>query len=283
MKYNFLRFPGGKPKAVTFSYDDGSQDDVRLAETLNKYGIKCTFNLVGQRVIDNNGLDKEFIRNTILASGHEIANHGFLHRAQDTLRPIESIRDVLDCRLTLEKEFGIMVRGMAYPDRRIDKFSMPEKYNAIKDCLEELDIVYSRSLGEPAGKFDLPDDWLCWIPTCHHKNPDIMKYIDGFLSFDDSNVYIASRGPKLFYLWGHSFEFSRDNNWDLLDEICSRLSGHDDIWYATNMEIYNYVSAYRSLVYSADGKTVYNPTLFEIWFDVDKTMHRIEPGETINI
>ena len=25
MRYQFLRFPGGKPKAVTFSYDDGSR------------------------------------------------------------------------------------------------------------------------------------------------------------------------------------------------------------------------------------------------------------------
>jgi len=283
VKYNFLRFPGGKPKAVTLSYDDGCPEDAKLYEVLEKYGMKCTFNLVAQRILDGNGLEASFIRDKILASGHEIANHGLLHRAQDTLRPIEGIRDVLDCRLVLEKEFGIMVRGMAYPDRRIDKFSIPEKYKAIKSYLEDLDIAYARSLGDPSGKFDLPDDWLCWVPTCHHKHPDIMKFIDSFLDFDESNAYIASRVPKLFYMWGHSFEFERDKNWELLDDICVRLSGHEDIWYATNMEIYNYVSAYRSLIYSADGKRVYNPTLYDIWFDVDKTMHHIAPGEFVNI
>ena len=35
----------GKMKAVTFSYDDGVLQDKRLIEILNKYGLKCTFNL----------------------------------------------------------------------------------------------------------------------------------------------------------------------------------------------------------------------------------------------
>ena len=32
-------------KAVTFSYDDGVTQDIRLIELLNQYGLKCTFNL----------------------------------------------------------------------------------------------------------------------------------------------------------------------------------------------------------------------------------------------
>lgn len=84
-------------------------------------------------------------------------------------------------------------------------------------------------------------------------------------------------------MWGHSYEFERDNNWNLLDEICEKLSGKDDIWYATNGEIYDYVEAYNSLSYSADGTIIYNPTLFEIWFDVDGKLYSIKPGETLKI
>ena len=32
-------------KAVTFSYDDGIEQDRRLVEIFNRYGMKCTFNL----------------------------------------------------------------------------------------------------------------------------------------------------------------------------------------------------------------------------------------------
>ena len=50
-----------KLKTVTFSYDDGTTQDIRLIELLNKYGLKCTFNL-------NSGLfskNKIFIRNNM--------------------------------------------------------------------------------------------------------------------------------------------------------------------------------------------------------------------------
>ena len=37
-----------KMKAITFSYDDGVTQDIRLIELLNKYDLKCTFNLNSQ-------------------------------------------------------------------------------------------------------------------------------------------------------------------------------------------------------------------------------------------
>ena len=65
--------------------------------------------------------------------------------------------------------------------------------------------------------------------------------------------------------------------------ICEKISNKNDIWYATNMEIYEYVTSYNSLIYSANGSKVYNPTLVEIWFDVDGVLYFIRPGETIRI
>lgn len=44
MRYVFMRYPDGKSKAVTFSYDDGVVQDKRLAELFDKYGMKGTFN-----------------------------------------------------------------------------------------------------------------------------------------------------------------------------------------------------------------------------------------------
>ena len=32
-------------KSVTFSFDDGVKQDIPFVELLNKYGMKCTFNL----------------------------------------------------------------------------------------------------------------------------------------------------------------------------------------------------------------------------------------------
>ena len=80
MRYQFMRYPGGLSKAVTLSYDDGAKADARLAQTLNRYGLKCTFNLLSSRVKTEEGLTKDFIRTEILAKGHEIATHGYSHR-----------------------------------------------------------------------------------------------------------------------------------------------------------------------------------------------------------
>ena len=283
MKYNFLRFPGGKAKAVTFSYDDGSKDDVRFLDVINKYNLKCTFNLVGELVESEERLTKDYIKENILAKGHEIAVHGYCHRAQNKIRPIEGIRDILDCRILLEREFGIIIRGMAFPDTAVNRFQEPEAFKRVKKYIEDLDIAYVRSAGGDNDKFKLPDEWHNWMPTAHHDNPQIFEYMEKFINLDVSKLYISMRTPKLFYVWGHSFEFERNQNWEHLDEICQKISGKDDIWYATNMEIYEYVQAYNSLVYSADGTVVYNPTLFDIWFDIDGTMYFIKSGETITL
>ncbi len=283
MRYEFLRFPGGRAKALTLSYDDGARADVRLCETLNKYGIKCTFNLVSSYVQDESRMPKEFIRKELLGRGHEIATHGEHHRGLDVARSIEGIRDTLNCRLALEKEFGIIVRGMAFPDRTVNKARFPEAYARIRPFLEELEIAYARTTSGDNDGFALPSDFLNWVPTAHHKNPALMEYIDTFLETDVNAQYCSRRGPRLFYLWGHAFEFDKDDNWDLLDRICERLGGREEIWYATNMEVYEYVTAFRSLIYSADNSIVYNPTLKTIWFDRDGALHKIEPGETIHI
>ena len=283
MKYVFLRFPEGKAKALTLSYDDGCKDDVRFLETIDQYGLKCTFNLVGTKVERGKPLSADFIRENILAKGHEIATHGYNHRAQNKIRSIEGIREIIDCRLALEREFGMIIRGMAFPDNTVNRFLEPDAYKRISSYLGDLEIAYVRSAAGDNDKFELPEDWHNWIPTAHHDNPRIMEYIDKFVELDVSKLYCASRTPKLFYMWGHSCEFENKQNWSHLDEICQKLSGKDDVWYATNIEIYDYVQAYKSLRYSADGSIIYNPTLIQIWFDVDGKLYSIHPGETLTI
>jgi len=286
MRYKFLRFPGGKLKAVTLSYDDGIQADLRLVDVINRYGMKCTFNINTNGFSENkpNKLKPDVIKERILGTGHEVAVHGERHIAPGVAEPSVFIADVLNCRMTMEKEFGGIIRGMAYPDSGITRMHGNNNYNDTRTYLRGLGIAYSRTLGGDNNSFRLPDDWHEWMPTAHHINPQIFEYIDKFLETrTDADIYSAARYPRLFYLWGHSFEFERNKDWDKLEKICEKLSGRDDIWYATNIEIYDYVKAYESLIYSADGSMAYNPTLYTIWFDYDKKLYTIKPGETINI
>ena len=284
MRYRFLRYPEGKFKAFTLSYDDGVKQDKRLVEILDKYGIKCTFNINSSRLgAGESNLSVDDIKSNILKKGHEVAVHGASHKAPGISSPIDGITDVLECRKTLEKEFGGIIRGMAYPDSGIRNYHNNSSYEIVKNYLTYLGIVYARTLGGDNNLFHLPEDWHSWMPTAHHNNPQIFEFIEQFNKINENELYSASRFPRLFYLWGHSYEFDNNKNWDRIEKICQEISGKEDIWYATNIEIYNYVTAYNSLIASADGNTIYNPTLYKIWFDVDGRLYSIESGETINI
>ncbi len=284
MRYRFLRFPEGKTKAVTFSYDDAARADIKLSEIITSYGIKGTFNInstwMGQSSEDRH-LTPEEIEKYILNQGHEVAVHGAQHIASGNARLLDGIRDVLDCRLKLEETFQRMIRGMAYPDSGIRRMNNGATYEEIRHYLKELEIAYARTLGGDNNKFELPTDWYAWMPTAHHGNPKALEWADEFVKLDVNNAYLSSRMPRLFYLWGHSHEYERDQNWELLEILCDKLAYHSDIWYATNMEIYDYVTAYRSLIFSADNTMVYNPTLHCIWFDIDGELYKISSGETI--
>ena len=281
IRYQFLRFPEGKPKAVTLSYDDGHPSDLRLSDVITKYGLKCTFNLNGISYRGEKAFSRDVAEEYIFSRGHEVAVHGWGHRAEGHLRPIEGIREVLDCRLELEAEYGRIIRGMAFPDSGITKFTNTSSYEDVKKYLTDLGIVYARSLGGDNNDFRLPRDWHNWIPTAHHPNPKLMDWIEEFVNFDVNSKYKANRFPRLFYLWGHSFEFDNADNWDLLDRIGESLGGKEDVWYCTNIELYEYVEAYNRLVYSADGRRIYNPTQTLLHFAIDGSDYKIAPGETL--
>lgn len=279
MRTRFLRFPEGKGKAFTLSYDDGCRSDIRLSDTITPYGLKCTFNINAK-----SQLTDEELQTYVLDRGHEIAVHGEKHSAPGLLRPIEGIREMLNGRLVLEHKFHTIIRGCAYPDTGITKFLNGASYESIRHYMQDLDIVYARTLGGDNNDFMLPTDFLAWMPTAHHKNPAVLDYIDEFVAIDlSARGYHTRRMPRLFYLWGHSYEFDGDDNWNLLETICEKISGKDEIWYATNMEIYEYIKAYDSLVFSADSHMIYNPTLKTVWFDADGKLYSIRPGETIEV
>lgn len=131
--------------------------------------------------------------------------------------------------------------------------------------------------------FKLPQDFWFWAPTIRHADPNVKDCIAKFKALTESKQYISETHPRLFFLWGHSWEFKKFDNWELLEEICRELSGMEDTWYATNMEIYEYTQAYNSLVYSADSLRVYNPTRTDVWFFRDRVTYCVKAGETITL
>ena len=275
-----MRYPNGLKKAITLSYDDGLVTDVKMLEILNKYGIKCTFNVnygflneddfVYPEIKSENmwtRLRKSHAVELFKNSGHEVAAHGFVHKSLGGCTVPEAMHDILHDRECLEKLFGTVVRGMAYANGSYD--------GRCAEYLPKCDICYSRTV-DRTGKFDFPENWIYLHPTCHHDNPKLMELLDSFLNEDFGDC-------KMFYLWGHSSEFEVNNNWDVLEKFCAVAGNRDDVWYATNIEIYDYKKAYDSLIYTVDGLTVYNPSGIDVWLNVNGESKVAKSGVVTNL
>ena len=258
----FDKYPGGKKKAVTMSYDDGMIFDKKLIEIFDKYGIKGTFHInsgflgVNERKIKAEEI-KEVYKN------HEVAIHGVEHATLTKLKPQSMIGDVLEDRRALEKLMGYPVVGMSYAN---GAFS-----DVVCDVLKACGVVYSRTT-QSTGKWGVPENFLKWHPTCHHKDSE--ANVERFVSYTYGSGH-------LLYIWGHSYEFDNDNNWDLIERVCQKLGAGKDIWFATNIEIYNYVKACESIILSVDEDIMVNPTNTDIWFTKDGETMKIEANETL--
>lgn len=282
--YHFLRYPGGLCKAVTLSYDDGSVHDRKLTEIIAPYGLRCTFN-VPSGSLDTPG--HLTVADAVALYGntrHEVAIHSFCHTATGKASYQTIAREVGDDRRTLENLFGKIIRGMAYPDSGINRVNDGKSLPQITNLLSMLGIVYARTTRDQTDgeRFLLPNDYLVWNPTCHHGNPRLMEFVQTFLEKDLDKQYISYREPLLFYLWGHSHEFAKNDNWQILEDFARAIGNRDDVWYATNMEIYRYHEAYRSLIFSFDDRMVENPTSVPVWFVKKTKLYRVDPGETLD-
>ena len=85
------------------------------------------------------------------------------------------------------------------------------------------------------------------------------------------------------YVWGHSFEFPRDDNWEMMEEFCRMMGGQDDIWYATNIQIVDYMDAAKNLQFTIDADRVFNPNACSVWIEVDKKIMEIPGGSLVTI
>lgn len=253
MKIRFNCYKDGKHKALTMSYDDGQIHDLRLLDIFNRNGIKGTFHLNSGRLDDEKGtfLTSENISEKF--KGHEISVHSLTHPFLERISDEEVVNEIIADRKNLEPLCGYPIRGMSYPYGTYTKDLIQK--------LRTLGMQYSRTTKSTL-KFTVPEDFMEWHPTCHQADQRLFDLLKSFKEY----IYPM----PLFYIWGHSFEFPRDNSWERMEEFCKVAGGDSDVWYATNIEIYDYISALRALRFSADRTMVYNPTATDVWIEVDK-------------
>lgn len=275
MRTIYRCFPNGKFKVLTMSYDDGREPDKRLIEIFNKNGIKGTFHLNSGLLKDASPAPNDIYGLRIPAEEivevykrHEVSCHTLTHPTIARSPIVHVVKEIIDDRENLENIVGYTVRGLSYPNG-----SYSEK---IKEMLPSLGIEYGRVVNT-TGTFDIPIDFLEWKATCRHADPNLLKYADDFAALSKKQYMY------MFYVWGHSYEFPRDNNWEVIEKFCEKLGNRDDIWYATNIEIVDYLKACDNLQFAANGNFVFNPSFQSVWISVDKKIYEIPGGKQITL
>lgn len=228
---------GGKMKALTFSYDDGVTQDIRLIELFNKYGMKATFNLNSELLGRQNNLVRngvEITHNKVkpqdvraIYTGHEVAAHTLTHPLLVKETDEEVIRQVEQDRLALSELAGYEVIGMAYPCGGINCDDRVAKL-----IRENTGIKYARTVPTTESFSVYPDLYQYKGTVYHHAQWDKM------LELGKTFLELKAETPQVFYIWGHAYEFDiYPERWAQFEEFLKILSGHDDIFYGTNKEV----------------------------------------------
>ncbi len=231
-----------KKKAITISYDDGYVHDKKLIELFEQYEIPCTFNLNSKHLsdtvysIDFLNYDPEYRNKKIskneikgLYRKHEIACHTSRHKDITKLGKMDIVNEVLWDRFRLSLYSYRNIKGLAYPYGR----NNDESEKILRRC----GIKYGR-VTECDESFAIPNDFYCWKPTVYHLDDKLMSLSRRFIDCMDEGV--------LFHVWGHSCELYENNRWNIMQDWLKYIGEYkDQIWFATNIEIFEYVMQHK--------------------------------------
>ena len=311
-------FPGWTRKAITFTMDDGNVTYDRIfIDMVRPYGIKGTMNLSSNNILKHH--DPEGMR--ALYRGFEVTNHVKYHPyafydgeepvAEQMAGEVFPGENEADVELIYEACEGVKGLCMRYSkDRgRWDKVATAEAYIALTEaCRTDLEAIFGEEsvkgfvwpyhrqrntrvieylktqyygLRNAGGRvcyddmtFALPEDRSNWLYNARHAN--LLERAELFESLPDEGQL------KWFAFGVHPIDFDRSGNWDDLKEFCRRYGNRpEDYWYATNIDIFRYEDAVKSVVVSEDSVT--NPSDVDLYIKVGDTRVTLPAGCTIFI
>ena len=275
-----MLFPEGKSKALILSYDDGRTEDRQLVKLMNKYHLIGTFHLNSNKLGTTNYLTKPEI--AALFAGHEVSVHSANHPNLTTLSKIDIVYEIAEDRRELERLTGKLVRGMAYPFGNNNDF--------VIDAIKGLGIEYARTVDD-SYNFKIPENFLKWNPTMHQfakaywepnqPEKDTQEMAHFYKIIDD---FLQTKELAVLDIWGHSYEMGTDQNkWDETEKFFKLIANNQAVCYTTQIDLVDYINAFRNLKFSVDKNNVTNPSAINVYIKINTKIYNLLAGTSMKL
>ncbi|MDJ0390748.1 polysaccharide deacetylase [Roseomonas sp. E05] len=260
------QWPGGARCAVALSFDSDHETNElreggksigrmawgqygnrvgvpRIAKLLDRHGIRATFYVPAVAALTYPDEQRGLV-----AAGHEIGIHGWIHELNSVL-PYETERDLM-FRATdaLEKITGLRPVGLRTP-------SWDFSPNTLR-IERELGLLYDSSLmadedcyelemeGEPTGIVELPVEWVRddAVYFMMHRFQSLRPYTppEDVLNIFRREFDAAHAEGGIFQLTCHPHIIGYRSRIWILEELIAHAKAKGDVWFATHAEVAAY-------------------------------------------
>lgn len=273
----FVRFsyPEGRYKAFILSYDDGTIQDIELAQLFDQNNLIGTFNLnskylsvtrawpqqngdtIFQRYVPKDSLNWIY-------KNHEIAAHGALH---------QNFTDIDDAEVLKELQTDIEILN-ALTQRTIESMAYPfgNTNERVAALVASTPLINGRTVSD-THSFDLPTDFYRWNPSCHDSKA--LPLMEEYLSLEPTEL-------SVFYVWGHSWEFGNPQRWEDMKVLCQKMGQATDVWSVSMGAFSRYLMALERIV--VDKNYITNPVdNGVVWIETNKGIQRLSPGQSLQM
>lgn len=263
-----IPWPGGKRAAAAFTFDvdaesavlfaaAGSEDRIgvmshqaygplvgvpRLLRLLDKHAVRSTFFVPGYTAERHPGVIRD-----IVAAGHEIAHHGYMHESLQGVDPETEARWFDRGMDALERVAGVRPVGYRAPMWEPSWYT-PQLLHArgllYDSSLMDADVPYELTVGDRS-LVEIPihwslDDWeqYCFIPGVSEGDIDSPAKVREVWGLE--LAALRDEGG-CFVLTNHPFITGRPSRAAALEQVIEQALGYGDVWVAPLSDIAEHV------------------------------------------
>ena len=237
---NELRDGGESPGKLSQGQYGNRQGVPRILEILSRNEVPATFFVPAVTAL----LYPDEQRR-IVAEGHEIGIHGWIHERNSVL-PIEAERDLmLRSADTLESVCGVRPVGMRTPswDFSPNTLTLVREMGLIYDSslMADVDCYELLENGEPTGVVELPVEWIRDDAVYFNMNrfSGLRPHTSPEAVFDifRREFEAAYREGGLFQLTMHPHVIGYRSRLWILEELIALMRSLPGVWFATHADV----------------------------------------------